>query len=45
MKRIVFIHGLESSNKSSKVDWMKSKGFDVLAPRLFKIFEYNLSEL
>ena len=34
MKRIVFIHGLESSNKSSKVDWMKSKGFDVLAPSM-----------
>ena len=34
MKRIFFIHGLESSNKSSKVDWMRSKGFDVLAPSL-----------
>jgi len=34
MKRIFFIHGLESSNKSSKVDWMQSKGFDVLAPSM-----------
>ena len=34
MKRIFFIHGLESNNKSSKVDWMQSKGFDVLAPSM-----------
>jgi pimeloyl-ACP methyl ester carboxylesterase len=34
MKRIFFIHGLESSNKSSKVVWMQSKGFDVLAPSM-----------
>ena len=34
MKRIFFIHGLESSNKSSKVDLMRSKGFDVLAPSM-----------
>ena len=34
MKRIFFIHGLESSNKSSKVDLMQSKGFDVLAPSM-----------
>ena len=34
MRRIVFIHGLESSNKSSKVVWMQSKGFDVLAPSM-----------
>ena len=34
MKRIFFIHGLESSNKSSKVDLMKSKGYDVLAPSM-----------
>ena len=34
MKRIFFIQGLESSNKSSKVDWMRSKGFDVLAPSM-----------
>lgn len=34
MKRIFFIHGLESSNKSSKVDLMQSKGFDVVAPSM-----------
>jgi hypothetical protein len=34
MKRIFFIHGLESSNKSSKVDLMVTKGFDVLAPSM-----------
>ena len=34
MKRIFFIHGIESSNKSSKVVWMQSKGFDVLAPSM-----------
>ena len=34
MKRIFFIHGLESNNKSSKVDWMVTKGFDVLAPSM-----------
>lgn len=34
MKRIFFIHGLESSNKSSKVDLMRSKGFDVVAPSM-----------
>ena len=34
MKRIFFIHGLESNNKSSKVDLMVTKGFDVLAPSM-----------
>ena len=34
MKRIFFIHGLESNNKSSKVDLMRSKGFDVVAPSM-----------
>ena len=34
MKRIFFIHGLESSNKSSKVDLMRSKRFDVVAPSM-----------
>jgi hypothetical protein len=34
MKRIFFIHGLESNNKSSKVDLMRSKGFDILAPSM-----------
>ena len=40
MKRIFFIHGLESSNKSSKVDLMQSKGFDVLAP----IMDYTTND-
>lgn len=34
MKRTFFIHGLESNNKFSKVDWMQSNGFDVLAPSM-----------
>ena len=41
MKRIFFIHGLESSNKSSKVVWMQSKGFDVLAPSM----DYTTNDL
>ena len=41
MKRIFFIHGLKSSNKSSKVVWMQSKGFDVLAPSM----DYTTNDL
>ena len=41
MKRIFFIHGLESNNKSSKVDLMVTKGFDVLAPSM----DYTTNDL
>ena len=41
MKRIFFIHGLESNNKSSKVVWMQSNGFDVLAPSM----DYTTNDL
>lgn len=34
MKRIAFLHGLESNNKSSKVEWMLSAGYEVFAPAL-----------
>lgn len=41
MQRIFFIHGLESSNKSSKVDLMIAKGFHVLAPSM----DYKTNDL
>ena len=41
MKRIFFIHGLESSNKSPKVDLMIAKGYHVLAPSM----DYTTNDL
>ena len=34
MLKIVFLHGLESSNKSSKVLLMRDLGFEVMAPKM-----------
>ena len=41
MKRIFFIHGLESSNTSPKVDLMIAKGYHVLAPSM----DYKTNDL